>query len=766
MNKVAGICVVVIAFGAVSACITTKQGYVSKGNKLYDAGKFADASLNYRKALQKDPNFGEAYYRLGLAAIKQNQAREAYESLYRAVQLLPNNMEAKEKFANVCLSFYLADPSHPQFLYKQMLLLSEELLSKNANSYEGLLLKGYLAQTDRKPKEALAFYRKALQINSSDAGVTTSLVQTLMQDGQLQEAERVATDLIDRQKTSYGKIYDLMYAVYFNANRVGDAENVLKARVNNNPKQADGIVQLARHYNRIQKPAEMKAALQRLLDNPKDFPQARLWVGDFYMGLRDYPEAIRYYEEGVRANTGVKERSIYQDKTLVALLSQGKNEEGLKLADQILKENPQDDTALSLRADLLLDAGKAENIDAALRTFQELSKRNPTDATLRLHLGRAYRKKGDLEAARREFQEAIRIRGGFVEAKYELGLISLMRGQAGEALQQANEILDLRPDYRPGKLLRTECLIRTGDLKTARAELSRLAKDSPQDIQVQIQMALMALKEKRYPEALDTLTRLRPTGDTQVFVGLAAIYTSRREFDKAFEVLNDGLKKSSGTFEIHNQLAVTAVRAGQYDHAIAEFKTVLAMDPKSVVTMRLIGDVYELKGSQTEAVNMYRQAYEAAPNNVASALALAGALAQAGRAAEARTQYLNIVKAYPEDPTVLNNAAYLLADTGGDLDEALRMAKSALAKSPKQDAYSDTVGYVYLKQGLKDSAFQTFTALVRKNPHFPAFRYHLGMALYEKGDKAAARRELQTALADHPSRQDEERIKELLKKLG
>ena len=76
MRKIAGVCVVVIAFGSVSACIATKQSYVSKGNKLYDAGKYADASLNYRKAIQKDPNFGEAYYRLGLSAIKQDQTKE------------------------------------------------------------------------------------------------------------------------------------------------------------------------------------------------------------------------------------------------------------------------------------------------------------------------------------------------------------------------------------------------------------------------------------------------------------------------------------------------------------------------------------------------------------------------------------------------------------------------------------------------------------------------------------------------------------------
>ena len=303
MKKVVSICAVVIAFGVLLACIATKQSYVAKGNKLYDAGKYADASLNYRKAIQKDPNFGEAYFRLGLAAIKQSQAREAYDSLFRAAQLLPDRVDVTEKFGDICLTFYLADSSHPQVFYKQISQLSDQLLALNANSYEGLMLKGYLASTDRKPKEAIAFFRKALQINSSDPGVATALVQSLIQDGQNQEAEKLAIDMINRQKTSYGQIYDVMYGFYFRANRVADAENILKAKVDNNPKQADWVVQLARHYHRVQKPAEMKAALQRLLDNPKDFPQARLWVGDFYMGLRDYAEAIRYYQEGLRASS-------------------------------------------------------------------------------------------------------------------------------------------------------------------------------------------------------------------------------------------------------------------------------------------------------------------------------------------------------------------------------------------------------------------------------------------------------------------------------
>src|SRR5712691_4941275 len=102
-----------------SGCTVTKSGYLERGNKLFEAGKYPEASINYRNAIQKDPQFGEAYYRLGLAAIKQDKPREASDSFTRAVQLLPGNIDAKEKLSNITLSYYLLDPRHPQSLYTQ-----------------------------------------------------------------------------------------------------------------------------------------------------------------------------------------------------------------------------------------------------------------------------------------------------------------------------------------------------------------------------------------------------------------------------------------------------------------------------------------------------------------------------------------------------------------------------------------------------------------------------------------------------------------------
>ncbi|HWY49476.1 MAG TPA: tetratricopeptide repeat protein, partial [Bryobacteraceae bacterium] len=282
MKKFTGVLLVVGCLACTSGCSTSKQGYVAKGNKLYDAGKYDEAVINYAKAIQKDQRYGEAYYRLGLAEIKAQRASKAFDALYRAVPLLPGNTEAKEQLGALALEFYLVDSRRPQLYYNLVKQTSDDLLQKNPSSFEGLREEAYLAMTDGKRDEAIALFRKALAVNPSDAIVTTALIQNMMVVGQGKEAEALGLNLIARQK-SYGKIYGVMYEWYSRENRPADAENILKARVRNNPKDGDALLELAAHYDRVRRPSEMQATLRQLLDNPKDFPQGRLWVGDFYL---------------------------------------------------------------------------------------------------------------------------------------------------------------------------------------------------------------------------------------------------------------------------------------------------------------------------------------------------------------------------------------------------------------------------------------------------------------------------------------------------
>ena len=74
--------------------------------------------------------------------------------------------------------------------------------------------------------------------------------------------------------------------------------------------------------------------------------------------------------------------------------------------------------------------------------------------------------------------------------------------------------------------------------------------------------------------------------------------------------------------------------------------------------------------------------------------------------------------------------------------------------------------WIYIKKNLSDNAIQVYHDLLAKQPNRSTFRYHLGMALYQKGDRVQARKELETALQNHPTKDEEAKIRELMGKLG
>src|SRR5271154_4426338 len=75
--------------------------YVNNGNKYFDKGKYKEASIMYRRALQKDLRYGEAWYRLGLTNLKLADFPEARKDFLRTMDLDPANLDAIVKTADL-----------------------------------------------------------------------------------------------------------------------------------------------------------------------------------------------------------------------------------------------------------------------------------------------------------------------------------------------------------------------------------------------------------------------------------------------------------------------------------------------------------------------------------------------------------------------------------------------------------------------------------------------------------------------------------------
>ena len=118
--------------------------YVETGNKYYDKGKFKEASIMYRRALQKDMRNQQAYYHLGLVDLKQGMMGEAQRSFQRAVDIPPPNADALAKLGDIDLYIFMRDPQTYKGYLTDLGEVSKKLLALDAKSYDGLRLAGFV----------------------------------------------------------------------------------------------------------------------------------------------------------------------------------------------------------------------------------------------------------------------------------------------------------------------------------------------------------------------------------------------------------------------------------------------------------------------------------------------------------------------------------------------------------------------------------------------------------------------------------------------
>src|ERR1700730_14253220 len=83
---------------------------VRSGNKYFQNGRYNEASILYRRALQFDPKSGEAYYRLGLVELEGREYGDAARALERATSLDPSNEDATVRLADLYISAYVSNP--------------------------------------------------------------------------------------------------------------------------------------------------------------------------------------------------------------------------------------------------------------------------------------------------------------------------------------------------------------------------------------------------------------------------------------------------------------------------------------------------------------------------------------------------------------------------------------------------------------------------------------------------------------------------------
>jgi tetratricopeptide (TPR) repeat protein len=756
-----------------------KRRYLESGNKYFDKGKYKEARIMYLNAKTKDQRWGPAYYKLGLTALKLGSGTEAVNAFRRAVELLPasaaDHWDAVVKLTEI----YLAVTREKAYL-DEVEGYCNALLKRDANSYDGHRLTGdldYVRSVEqfkvaRKDEgqalldKAIVEYRQAEAIKPGQPGVMMQLARAMAAENQFPEAEKLYRSVIEKDKTSQPAYTDLYRLLMFQRRPV-DAEQVLKLGAQNNPKQFVYLTGLATHYFTQNQRAEMVGVLNQIKSHAQEYEQAYKTVGDFYLRMGDGESAIREYREGMSKD--VKKKADYEKRIIEVLMRQGKRTEAAELDSQILKDDPSDNDARGLAATFLLEKG---DVSKALTELQAVVAHSPNNPVAQYDLGRVHATRGEWEQARQRFQKAIDLRPDYVMARLALAQLQLSRRDFDAALKSSEEVLAIDRGSTAARLIASTALMGQKKFAESRQLLDSMLQANPSAPDVLFQLGLVNLAENKYKEAGDAFRRsyeLNPA-NSRGLMGMVETELAQNHSDKAMQLLQTEAAKAPNRMDLVLALGNTAIRAGRYDLAVSYFQKAAGSLPKGSKTQGdvfyRIGEAYRRKGDLTNSIAALQKAREIVPENGVVLSTLALVLESAERWPEARQVYEAVLKLDPNNAVALNNLAYLLTEHGGDLNDALTKAQRAKQLLPDLSEVSDTLGWIYLKKNLTDNAIDIFKELVNKVPSSAIFRYHLGMAYSQKGDRTRALKELQDALKFNPTKEDRERIQQLITRLG
>ena len=767
-----------------------KRRYLESGNRYFDRGKYKEAAIMYADALQKDRLWGPAHYKLGLTWVKTGNLGGALNEFHKAIERLPKDSPDRlDATVKICEIYLAAERTrdNPAMMAETQGYI-KDLLTRDPNSYDGHRLSGdfdfvraqQALSTGRRDEgrtlldAAQAEYEKANAIKPGETGVSMQMARVVAEKGKFDEAEKIYRQVIDKDKT-YRAAYNELYRLQVLAEKSLDAgEQTLKLGYQNNPKAYSFLTALAVQYSYQGRKDDMLKVLQQI-KSLKDFPDGYLVVGDFYRRLGDTDAAIKEYRQGQAQDP--KRKTVYLKRVVEALMARGRGAEAEEINRQLLKDNPQDSFAKEIEGSLLLDRG---DLATAMVDLQAAVTADPHNPVNHYRLGLAHKARavadravaaGEVEQARQEFESALAIRPDFIQARLELARLEIAKGDYEAALKTAQQALAVDRSNLPAQIIESAALLAQKKTDEARQLLENLRSKTPDSPDVVFQLGRLNLVEQKYKEADQDFRRTYDLNPANIrgMTGLVESDLLQNKPDAAIQTLKAELAKNPERSEIKLLLADVEVRIGNLDDAIADYQSIVdKLGKNSKARARIyvrLGEAYRRKGDPADAIQAFQKARELLPDDETVLSSLALVLDAAQRWSEAIQVYNAAIKLAPNDGVSLNNDAFLLAEHGGDLDQALTMAQHATQLLPDYAEVSDTLGWIYLKKNLSDQAIDIFKRNVARQPNSSTYRYHLGMAWYQKGDKTQAHQALLEAMKYNPSAVEKQKIQELLAKL-
>ena len=807
------------------------------GSALLNSGDPVGAETELRKALDLKQPQDMVVPQLAKALLAQGHAKKLIDELARIELSQPSAkaslqmsltsayaMQGKPELSQNALNAALqAEPGNASALITQArqkaglrdfdgaMAITESVIAKSPASYEAWKLKGdILLYAKNLPNDALAAYRKTIEIKPDYLAGHAAAITLLMQQGNLAEADKqigqlkksapnhpqtlyleaqsafqkkdfkLARELVQQVlKAAPSNVLGLQLAgvVEFQLNSLPQAEIYLSQAMQAAPDLILARRALVLTHLRLGQPAKAMASLLPGLSRGTVDPELLSVAGEVYLQNGDAKKAEEYFTKAAQQNP--KDAGKQTALALSHLMSGSSD-----TAFEELQGIAGSDAGTTADMALISVNLRRQDFDKALKAIDGLEKKQPDKPLAAQLRGRTLLAKKDIAGARKNFERALAIDPSYFPAVASLAGLDMADNKPDEAKKRFEAVLTREPKNSQALLALAELAARSG---AAKEEVSKLigkaVSASPtevlpylllidfnlrnQDVKAAssaAQNAVAALPGS--PELLDALGRTQQaSGDynqaiasynklaglqpllPQPYLRLAEVHMAEKNKDAAVSSLRKALELKPDLLEAQRALVMLDLEGKNFQGALTMARTVQKQRPAEAVGYVLEGDINALQKKWDAAEAAYRTGLK---NANASELAVKfhSVLISTGKGVEADKFSASWQKDHPKDAVFLS---YLgdVAIARSDYATAEKKYAAVVKLQANNAVAYNNLAWVSAKLN-KEGAIAFAEKANALAPNQPAFMDTLAMLLSDKGDYAKAV-ELQTkALALQP----------------
>jgi tetratricopeptide (TPR) repeat protein len=439
-------------------------------------------------------------------------------------------------------------------------------------------------------------------------------------------------------------------------------------------------------------------------------------------------------------------------KELRALLVAGQNTQALKLAEQLITEQPNNVDALHLAGISFARVGDA---DRASMMFEQALMIAPEDPTLHMNLAQLHLARGDLARAKDGYKAASMLDPNLSMAHSSLGNLAAIGGDSAGADELFLTALRADPNALPALLGRGHLLLDRGDVTAALPIAQQAAKLAQDDARAQALFgrALSNAGHSAFAiQAFDNAIRLKP-GFFAARVMLARELIKHGEYPKAEHQLDHAADRAPKDATLKLVRADLYAKTGRSSQAAADLDDILSVMPNNSSALRARVGLHFSQGETEAGLQLLERSCIGNPREWLLNHAYIGYLLEFGRSAEARAATLAWTARAPDFAPAWMHLASL--DEGqGDYDNAREFAEKAYALDPALPQVVLILARARLRSGHPGEAQQLLSAMLAKpcsqDQRIDALSLR-GRALDALGQRNEAVTSWQEAAAERPS---------------